>query len=82
MVVTNITGLKPSFLTQPQPTMSVPENYSSQTNLQVQAIGDIPMPDQWQRTGTNLSEGWLFYGVETPSFRFYANTAADAGDCR
>lgn len=82
VVVTNIAGLKPTFLAQPQTAMIVPENYSIQSNLQVRAIGDIPMSYQWQRNGTNLSEGWPFYGVATPSFRFYANTAADAGDYR
>jgi len=82
VVVTNIAGLMPTFLTQPESSMILPENYPNETNLQVRAIGDIPMTYQWQRNGTNLTESWPFYGVTTPSFRFYARTAAEAGDYR
>ncbi len=82
VVVTNIAGLKPTLLSQPVPLATVPENYPDHTNLQVQAIGDIPMTYQWQRSGTNLIEGWPFSGVTTPSLRLDARTAADAGDYR
>ena len=66
VVVTNITGLKPTFLLQPEPVVVMPENYNDSTNLQVFAIGDIPMTYHWQRSGTNLSEVWPLYGVTMP----------------
>ena len=82
VVVTNIAGLKPTFLVQPEPSVTMPENYPDHTNLQVRAIGDIPMTYQWQRDGTNLTEAWPFSGVTTPTLRLDARTAADAGDYR
>ena len=80
VVVTNIDGLKPTLLAQPAPAVSVPENYPDPTTLQASAIGDLPMTYQWRRSGTNLTDGWPYYGVTTPSLTLYARTTNDAGD--
>lgn len=56
VTVTNITGLKPTFLTQPAPLVVVPELYPFGTNLSAAVVGDIPLSYQWQRSETNLSQ--------------------------
>jgi probable HAF family extracellular repeat protein len=76
VVVTNLAGLRPTLLSQPETFVTMPENYPNRTNLQVRAIGDIPLTYQWQRNGTNLD------GETSSSFNLYANSPAQAGDYR
>lgn len=82
VIVTNIAGLKPTFLTQPLPLVVVPELYPDATVLPVTVVGDIPMSYQWQRSGTNLSQGYPFSGVNLPTLTVHAQTPAANGDYR
>ncbi len=72
VTVTNIAGLKPTFLKQPAPLMVAPELYPGVTNL----IGDrgrrpSPCPTNGNGSGTNLSQGYYFYGANSPTLTLY-----------
>lgn len=79
VLVTNIAGLAPVFLAQAPPTFAAPEYAPFGTNLTALVIGDIPMSYQWQRYGTNLTEGWPFYQVTSPSLYLYPRTEDETG---
>lgn len=79
VLVTNIAGLAPVFLTPPAPAVVAPEYAPYWTNLSALVVGDIPVSYQWQRNGTNLTEGWPFYRVRTPALTFYPRTEAETG---
>ncbi len=79
VVVTNITGLKPTFIVPPPSAINAPEYATTSSNLTATVIGDIPITYQWQRSGTNLSEAWPFYNVTSPSLTYYPRTQTETG---
>jgi uncharacterized delta-60 repeat protein len=80
VVVTNITGLKPTILTQPPVLQTVPDSYPLETILPVLVIGDVPMTFQWQRDNTNITEGFYYNYVNTSALDIWNATPAEAGN--
>ncbi len=82
VVVTNITGLKPTFLEQPAPLQIVSDNYPSTTVLSALVIGDVPMTYYWQHSGTNIQDGSHYLNVATRTLSVWYATFGEAGDYR
>ena len=79
VMVTNIAGLKPTFLVSPLAAVTTTEYAYTRTNLTALVVGDLPMTYQWQRNGTNLSEAYPFAAVTSPSLILYPRTDAISG---
>ena len=74
--------LKPTVLAQPPAAQVVPDSYPFAIFIRPVVIGDLPLTYQWQRSGTNLAEGYPFYNTTTPALQISGPTVAENGNYR